>query len=114
MFEGTRIDWLSFPLKDDGDLPSSAFPGGYPIIYICADDGKLCPDCANGKNGSEAKLTLDRECPDDDQWRIVAYYIHYEGPPEVCDHCNAEIESAYGDPEEEKGKTDVSDDNAGS
>ena len=77
-------------------LSAYAWPGGYPIYYLCADGGVLCPDCANGDNGSEANGTIDPECPDDDQWRIVASDIHWEGDPIICDHCGADIESAYG------------------
>lgn len=70
--------------NDDGTLPAYAWPGGYPIIYILADGEILCPACANDANG----------------WRIMGADIHYEGPPELCCHCNAEIESAYGEPGE--------------
>jgi DNA-directed RNA polymerase subunit RPC12/RpoP len=77
---------------EDGRLPAFAFPGGYPLYYLTADDGILCPDCANGDNGSEAQ---NPECQDDRQWRIVCADIHYEGEPITCDHCSAQIESAY-------------------
>ncbi len=84
--------------RSDGTLeyPYWAWPGGYPIYYLTADGGILCPDCANGKNGSEAS---DKN--EDDQWRLVACDIHYEGEALPCDHCNAVIESAYGDPDED-------------
>lgn len=88
--------------NENGTLPAYAWPGGYPIYYLCADGGILCPACANGENGSlAADETLDPDCPDDDQWRIVAQDIHWEGQPLVCDHCGKKIESAYGDPEQE-------------
>lgn len=85
-------------LCPDGDtkLPHFAWPGGYPILYMTKDCGTLCPACANGENGSEA---TNPECQDDPQWQIVAFDVYYEGPSLFCDHCNAEIESAYGDPE---------------
>ena len=72
-----------------------AWPGGYPIYYLCADAGCLCPTCANGGNGSEA--STDRDTPSD--WRLVAADVHWEGEPIICDHCGAAIESAYGVPE---------------
>jgi len=81
--------------QDDGTLPSYAWPGGYPIYYLTKDCGVLCPDCANGKHGSEA-----HEANDDPQWRLVACDVHWEGEPLTCDHCNAEIESAYGEDDE--------------
>jgi hypothetical protein len=81
--------------NDDGKLPAYAWPGGYPIYYVCTDGGVLCPECANGENGSEASERKD--APHD--WRLEGADIHYEGPPLVCDHCGTEIESAYGDPD---------------
>ncbi len=54
--------------------------------------GILCAsnECANGPEAKDI---------DDDQWNIIAYDIHYEGEPFICDHCGVEIESAYGVPE---------------
>ena len=82
------------------DLPAYAWPGGYPIYYITKDCGVLCagPECANGPEARQA----DSECPDDDQWLVIAADVHWEGEPMVCDHCGSEIESAYGDPDEEE------------
>ena len=85
--------------QSDGKLPAYAWPGGYPIVYIVADGGTLCPACANGENGSQAADAIDPQCPDDKQWRVIGFSIHYEGPPEICDHCGTEVESAYGDPD---------------
>lgn len=70
-------------------LPSYAWPGGYPIYYLCADSGILCPDCANGPDVAGADA-------DDKQWHVVAGDVHWEGDPLICDHCNTQIESAYG------------------
>lgn len=81
--------------NDKGTFDAYAWPGGYQIIYICADGGILCPDCANGKNGSEA--STDKDAPSD--WRMEACDIYYEGPILPCSHCNTGIESAYGDPD---------------
>ena len=61
------------------------------MFYLTKDNGTLCPDCANGENGSIAS-----EGNDDAQWDLVAADIHWEGDPLVCDHCNWKIESAYG------------------
>ncbi len=80
------------------DYPSHAWPGGDPIIYYVADGGALCPDCANGRNGSLASAELAPH--EDDQWRLVACEVHWEGEPIVCDHCGAAVESAYGVPDE--------------
>jgi hypothetical protein len=85
------------PRDSDGQFSAYAWPGGYPIVYIMEDEGILCPACANGKNGSDATIKSS-DCPDDKQWHIIGADIHYEGEPIICDHCNAQIESAYGDP----------------
>jgi hypothetical protein len=85
---------------DDGKLPTYAWPGGYPVIYICNDGAVMCPACANNENGSQAYTgPFDPGLGRD--WHIVAQDIHYEGAPEQCVHCGEEIESAYGDPEKE-------------
>jgi hypothetical protein len=68
------------------------------MVYVMADGEILCSACANGEHGSDASETAD-----DPAWRLVDAMIHYEGPPEVCAHCGAEIESAYGDPDDSEG-----------
>jgi hypothetical protein len=78
--------------NNDGTLPAYGWPGGYPIFYVTADGGVLCPECGNGRNGSEAS-----ENTDDAQWRLVGGDVHWEGEPLQCEHCNASIESAYGE-----------------
>mgnify|MGYP003575380610 CR=1 FL=1 len=78
-----------------GKLPAFAWPGGYPLIYVTNDGGVLCPACANGENG--AKPTYEDDSPHSG-WQVDAADVHYEGAPEICNHCGAEIESAYGDP----------------
>lgn len=86
----------------DGKLPAYAWPGGYQMFYLMSDGEVMCPDCANGENGSHART---EDGPDDaphDGWKIVAGDIHWEGPPEICCHCNAEIPSSYGDPNEDE------------
>jgi hypothetical protein len=57
----------------------------------------LCPNCANGKNGSEA--STDKDSPAD--WRLVGQDVHWEGEPLFCDHCATPIESAYGIPDKD-------------
>ena len=82
--------------EETGKFPAYAWPGGYPIVYYFADGGTCCPACANGENGSEA----NEEPTTEPGWRLMARDIHYEGAPEICDHCGAAIASAYGDPDE--------------
>jgi len=78
-----------------GKLMAWAWPGGYEIVYYTADGGTLCFQCARRENGSEASENPSA----DKQWRLVAAEVYWEGPALNCDHCNREIESAYGDPE---------------
>lgn len=92
--EATRVAKLQLgiatpdPLEkirfDDYSLPKYA-DGGYPLYYLDEQNNILCPTCANEDAGDP----------------VVAYGIHYEGPPITCDDCSVAIESAYGDPEEE-------------
>lgn len=75
-----------------------AWPGGYEIYYIVHDGGVLCHNCAN----DELMRTID---PDDDQFYIIDSDVLWEGPSIYCDHCNREIQSAYGDPNAEDSET---------
>lgn len=79
--------------RSDGKLWSHTSIGSYPLVYFTENGGTLCPACANGENGSDASETSD-----DPQWRLDGGDIHWEGEPLQCDHCNCEIESAYGVP----------------
>ena len=58
-------------------LPSFAWPGGYPIIYIAKDGAVLCAKCADREDGK------------------MVSQIHWEGEPETCAECNVEMGSAY-------------------
>jgi hypothetical protein len=75
-----------------GSLPAFAWPGGYQIIYIADDGATVCPKCANGEDFHESG--------DADGFRLEGWTIFYEGPDEICCHCNVVIESAYGDPDD--------------
>lgn len=83
--------------NESGNLPHYAWPGGYEFYYLTADGGVLCRgvECANGPEARAA----DVEYPDDNQWRVVAADVHWEGSPIQCDHCGREIASEYGNPE---------------
>jgi hypothetical protein len=73
-----------------GKLPAYAWPGGYPILYLDRENSTLCAECAT------KSLDDPEEVP---QFKPVAFDVYYEGPTIHCEQCNAEIESAYGDPE---------------
>jgi hypothetical protein len=74
-----------------------AFPGGYQLVLIMRDGELLCPDCAKAEfrqivNSTKHNLR--------DGWAAGCVDIYWEGPAEYCAHCNTEIESVYGDPEQ--------------
>jgi hypothetical protein len=81
-------------VKPDAELPSFTSLGGYPLAYYAEDGGVFCADCVNGEDVREI---------DDPQWNVMEVDTHLEGAPLHCDNCNAEIPSAYGDPEEDDG-----------
>lgn len=71
-------------LRDkDGNLPAYAWPGGYPLFYLDAENNVLCPKCANKNDEYTAQ--------------IVAQDCNWEDPSLYCDHCSERIESAYAD-----------------
>lgn len=78
----------------NGSLPAYAWPGGYPIYYLDGENSILCPKCATE--------SLNDAVP----FRPVAGDVHWEGAPLYCDNCSAEIESAYGEPDESANAND--------
>ncbi len=75
----------------DGKLPAFAWPGGYPIYYLDRDCSVLCADCATKSLDDVDEL---------DSFRPTDADVYYEGPTMQCENCNADIQSAYGDPNE--------------
>ena len=73
---------------ENGKLPTYAWPGGYPLFYVTADGGILCPKCANDN------ITLLTD-PDDRQWYVIGVDTNYEDDTLQCDNCNQLIEAAY-------------------
>lgn len=90
---------LSLPVNRD-PLPAFAWPGGYPLWYLCADGGALCPDCVNKEMDIIAPETLAnaKNWPDK-QWRLIGCNVNWEDDALTCDHCYKRIESAYGENE---------------
>ncbi len=85
-----RDDYGTIPRDDAGKLVSYAWPGGYPVFYVVADSGVLCPDCA--RMAEHENLSGWQEDP---QWNIIAADINYEATDLYCDHCGKRIPSAY-------------------
>lgn len=81
-----------------------AWPGGYPLFFVMADGGTLCPGCAFSHRGFMAAGLSDRRkfgmAPD--TWTPAAIDINYEDPELYCDHCELRIESAYAEPDAEE------------
>lgn len=70
-----------------------AWPGGYPLYFICDDGGALCFACAR-KEARNVIWSLANKCSDG--WRITATDVNWEDSELYCEHCNKPIESAYG------------------
>jgi hypothetical protein len=85
----TNQEWIE-EMRQNGKYEYVAWPGCYPLYYITADGGVLCPKCAN----DNFDLTLDK---DDPQWYIVDIGVNWEDEELICDNCYKKIESAYGD-----------------
>ena len=76
--------------ENNGSLPAYAWPGGYAVHYLDKHGSVLCAQCA----------TKDLLDPDTDD-KPVADDVYWEGPTVQCKGCNVDMESAYGDPEDE-------------
>lgn len=72
-------------------IEAYAWPGGYPIFYVCADGECLCPKCV------AENRELIESAPEylDDQWNVIGQDINWEDSSMYCAHCNSRIESAY-------------------
>lgn len=59
------------------ELPAYAWPGGYPISYLDAENNELCADCANRNNYPAA---------------IAALCVLLDtSEPTFCDQCSTDI-----------------------
>jgi hypothetical protein len=76
-------------LNADSRLIAFTSVGSYPILYVLASGDVACASCANDE-------CAEGHC--DPTRRLVAADVYWEGPTHNCEICDAEIESAYGDP----------------
>ena len=76
-----------------------AWPGGYPCALRMGDGGVL--DARSARENYRLILTALRQRGTNLQWEPYQVFIHWEGPPLICAHSGREIESAYGEAEEE-------------
>lgn len=80
-------------------LPAFAWPGGYPMYYLCFDGEAMCPACVNANielvdRDSRAKVVDPRTWGG---WAVEAADVNWEDDDLVCTHCNKLIESACGE-----------------
>lgn len=69
-----------------------AWPGGYPLFFLCDDGGALCPACVKTERRNILESIAHKQS---DGWRVIAHEINWEEQDMLCDHCNEHIECAY-------------------
>ena len=70
----------------------NAWPGGYPLYFLCSDGGALCFGCAYKERGS---ILQSIHHGYSDGWRVVACDVNWEDNELYCDHCSEKIDPAY-------------------
>lgn len=82
-----------------GKANAYAWPGGYPMFYLCSDGGVLCPACVTKERArilrSTYELSKHSARSGHDEWAIEGVDVNYEDPDLYCDNCDSKIESAY-------------------
>jgi hypothetical protein len=86
-------------------LDSFAWPGGYPLVYLFADGGALCPDCANANIEELDRAMTEPRRNSHGGWRVDGVEPNYEDTDLHCDHCHKRIPAAYEDEEHETDST---------
>src|SRR6187397_935962 len=69
-----------------------AWPGGYPIYFIAADNEPLS---FKSVEDNLALVVNAIHNGDDPQWRVTLATVNWEDPDLYCVHTNVRIESAY-------------------
>lgn len=85
----TSFDLNTYRFRD-GSIRRYTELGCYPIFYLCADNGVLCPACVQSERPDVP------EAEQEPWWKVVAADVNWEDQELTCDHCNGKIESAYG------------------
>lgn len=81
-------------------LDRFAWPGGYTILYHFTQSNEiltLCWECA-----TKAAKGIKEKDSDFEDYKLHSSFIHWEGVSLWCDDCGVELESEYGNPDEEK------------
>ena len=71
----------------------------YQKHLVMADGEYMCHKCAKDNYKLILKST---RCNLKDGWETIGEDVYWEGPVVHCCHCNDEIESVYGDPDNEE------------
>ncbi len=71
-----------------------AWPGGYPLFFLCDDGAALCCDCVKAERRQILESIAHNQ---HDGWRVIGQDINWEDDMLLCDNCSDHIESAYGD-----------------
>lgn len=70
------------------------WPGGYPLALITADGGALCVACVKKEWRLICAETFENT---NNGFRIAGVNVNWENDGLTCDHCNAPMQSAYGE-----------------
>lgn len=81
-----------------GKANAYAWPGGYPLFYLCCDGESLCPACVTKERKLIFRSTHEQL---KDGWQVDAVDVNWEDAHMYCAHCNKRIESAYAESEAE-------------
>jgi len=71
-----------------------AWPGGYPLYFICADGAALSFEAAL-ENADLIREAIAEK--DDSGWRVVACEVNWEAEYLFCEHTGKQIAPAYGE-----------------
>ena len=83
-----RAGGLLFAGTDREQWPGHAFPGGYPLVYVCADGGMVCAKCLDTE--PDFHFAGDR-----DEWMVIDVTMVEESEGGIsCDSCNRTIVEA--------------------
>lgn len=75
-----------------------AWPGGYPLYLVMSDSEAVCKKCAKTEFSLILSATKDK---DESGWQAEGVDVNWEDNELYCSHCGEQIESAYGEPDNE-------------
>lgn len=86
-------------------LEKFAWPGRYTLLYVFTQSREhlvLCWECA-----TKAVKGIEQGDENYDGYVKEGSYINWEGESSWCDDCGVELESEYGNPNEEENQPQV-------